>query len=91
MDQADLVISSVGITRQRDGLTYKDVDLQANANLLEEAIRAKVPHFAYIHVLKGETMAHLPAIQAKQDFAEQLKQAANDGKIENIEAHFARY
>ena len=82
MEQADLVISSVGITRQRDGLTYRDVDYQANVNLLEEAIKAKVPQFAYIHVLKGETMAHLPAIKAKQDFADRLKQAAQDQKIE---------
>ena len=54
-------------------------------NLLEEAIRAKVKQFAYIHVLKGETMAHLQAIKAKQDFVEQLKQAASDhGMSEEI-------
>jgi len=82
MDGADLVISSVGITRQRDGLTYQDVDYQANVNLLEEAIRAKVPQFAYIHVLKGEAMAHIRAIQAKQDFVEHLNQAAREKKIQ---------
>ena len=84
LDNADLVISSVGITRQRDGLTYRDVDYQANVNLLEEAIRARVPQFAYIHVLKGETMAHLPAIQAKQDFVDRLQQAAKDQKIQKV-------
>ncbi len=31
----DIVISTVGITRQKDGLTYMDVDYQANMNLLE--------------------------------------------------------
>lgn len=30
----DTVISTVGITRQKDGLTYMDVDYQANMNLL---------------------------------------------------------
>mmetsp|Transcript_16539 Transcript_16539/g.27432 ORF Transcript_16539/g.27432 Transcript_16539/m.27432 type:complete len:286 (+) Transcript_16539:106-963(+) len=78
----DLVISVVGITRQRDGLTYQNVDYQANKNLLEEAIRAKVPRFAYIHVLKGESLAHLPAIKAKQDFVSDLEQATLDGKID---------
>ena len=78
----DLVISSVGITRQRDGLTYQQVDYQANMNLLQEAIQSKVPHFAYIHVLKGETMAHLPAIRAKQDFVEELQLASNNGSIQ---------
>ena len=33
----DVVISTVGITRQKDGLTYMDVDFQANANLIDEA------------------------------------------------------
>jgi uncharacterized protein YbjT (DUF2867 family) len=32
----DVVFSSVGITKQKDGLTFKDVDYQANLNLLEE-------------------------------------------------------
>ena len=33
----DTVISTLGITRQKDGLTYLDVDYQANLNLLNEA------------------------------------------------------
>ena len=32
-----MVISTVGITRQKDGLTYMDVDFQSNVNLIEEA------------------------------------------------------
>lgn len=36
----DAVISAVGITRQKDGLTYMDVDYQANVNLLNEAKKA---------------------------------------------------
>ena len=35
----DVVFSSVGITKQKDGLTYMDVDFQANKNLLDEAIK----------------------------------------------------
>ena len=33
----DVVISTVGITRHKDGLTYMDVDFQSNVNLIEEA------------------------------------------------------
>ena len=33
----DVVISTVGISKQKDGLTYMSVDFQANMNLLEEA------------------------------------------------------
>ena len=41
-DTMDVVISAVGITRQKDGLSYMDVDYQANVNLLEEARSAGV-------------------------------------------------
>ncbi|CAB9518663.1 Divinyl chlorophyllide a 8-vinyl-reductase, chloroplastic [Seminavis robusta] len=82
-DRVDLVLSSVGITRQRDGLTYRDVDYQANKNLLEETIQAKVPQFAYIHVLQGESMAHLTAIQAKVDFVKDLEKAVQAGQLQH--------
>lgn len=72
MDGVDLVVSALGITRQRDGLTYRQVDYQANMNLLAEAQRAGVKKFAYIHVLGAENMTHLPPIVAKQDFVNEL-------------------
>ena len=40
LDGVDTLISTVGITRQKDGLTYMDVDYQANINLLREAEKA---------------------------------------------------
>jgi nucleoside-diphosphate-sugar epimerase len=46
MQGVDLVISSLGITRQTDGVGYWDVDYQANLNLLNEAIRSDVARFA---------------------------------------------
>lgn len=75
MEDVDLVISALGITRQRDGLTYRDVDYQANANLLAEAVHAGVPRFAYIHVLGSERMAHVPLVAAKREFVELLRAA----------------
>ncbi|HHC29074.1 MAG TPA: NAD-dependent epimerase/dehydratase family protein, partial [Rhodobacterales bacterium] len=47
MDGVNLVVSALGITRQKDGLSYRDVDFHANANLLTEAERAGVGRFAY--------------------------------------------
>lgn len=75
MEGIDLVVSSLGITRQRDGLSYRDVDYQANVNLLEEALRAGVQRFAYVHVLGASQMAHVPLVAAKQAFVERLQQA----------------
>jgi uncharacterized protein YbjT (DUF2867 family) len=73
LEGVDLVISSLGITRQRDGMTYRQVDYQANINLLREAERAGVKRFAYIHVLGAEKLSHLPPIAAKQDFVNELR------------------
>jgi uncharacterized protein YbjT (DUF2867 family) len=71
----DVVISTVGITRQKDGLTYMDVDYQANMNLLEEANKSGVKKFIYVSVLNGEKLRHLKICNAKEMFVEQLKKS----------------
>ncbi len=68
----DVVISTVGITRQKDDLTYMDVDYQANMNLLQEAKQYGVKKFIYISVLNGENLRHLKICDAKELFVEQL-------------------
>lgn len=76
--QIDVVISTVGITRQKDGLTYMDVDYKANMNLLHEAIISGVKKFIYISVLNGESLRHLKICDAKEMFVEQLKKSGLD-------------
>lgn len=75
MDGVDLVVSALGITRQRDGLSYRAVDFRANANLLDEALAAGVKRFAYVHVLNAECMAGVPLVDAKRAFVERLSRA----------------
>lgn len=75
MDGVDLVVSALGITRQTDGLSYRDVDFQANLNLLAEAVRAGVTRFGYIHVLNADQMRHVPLVAAKADFVDALRDA----------------
>lgn len=74
----DVVISAVGITRQKDGLTYRDVDYQANVNLLESAIAQGVKRFVYVASLDGEKMQHLKICAAKEQFVRHLKQSSVD-------------
>ena len=62
----DTVISTIGITRQKDGLTYMDVDYQANMNLLEEAKKADVKHFVYVSAISGDKYTHLKIFEAKE-------------------------
>lgn len=72
-DGIDLVISAVGITRQKDGLTYMDVDYQANANLLKEAKVAGVQKFIYVSALNAQKLRHLKMIEAKERFVDELQ------------------
>jgi uncharacterized protein YbjT (DUF2867 family) len=74
----DVVISTIGITRQKDGLTYWDVDYQANRNLLDQAISEGVKKFVYIASLNGEKMRHLKICAAKEQFVDELKQSGID-------------
>lgn len=76
--EIDVVISTVGITRQKDGLTYMDVDYQANMNLLQQAKIDGVKKFVYVSVLNGENLRHLKICDAKEMFVEQLKASGMD-------------
>ena len=71
----DIVFSSIGITKQKDNLTYMDVDYQGNKNLLEEAKKEGVLKFIYISVLNAEKLGDLKGIQAKLRFTKELKES----------------
>jgi uncharacterized protein YbjT (DUF2867 family) len=74
----DIVFSSIGITKQKDGLTFMDVDYQGNVNLLEEAKKAGVSKFIFISVFNAHKMTHLKGIQAKLKFEAELKKSGVD-------------
>ena len=74
----EVVISSIGITKQKDGLSYMDVDYQANLNLLEVAKRSGVKKFVYISVLNGEKLKNLKICEAKEKFVDELKKSELD-------------
>ena len=74
----DIVISTVGITRQKDGLTYMDVDYQANVNLINEAKKRGVKKFIYVSVLNGEKLRDLKICEAKERLGDYLKSSGLD-------------
>lgn len=85
----DIVISTVGITRQKDGLTYMDVDYQANANLIDEAKRSGVKKFIYISVLNGEKLRNLKICEAKEKLVDYLKSSGLDYCIIRPNGYFS--
>lgn len=74
-NDVEVVISTVGITRQKNGLTYMDVDYQANLNLLREAQKAGVKKFIYISAINGDKMRELKIFEAKEAFVDELKKS----------------
>jgi uncharacterized protein YbjT (DUF2867 family) len=73
-EDVDAVFSSLGITRQKDGLSYEDVDYQANLNILREAEKSGVESFLYVSVLRGEELRdEVRLIEAKERFVDALK------------------
>lgn len=74
----DCVISTVGITKQKDGITYMDVDYQANLNLLKEAENAGIKKFIYVSALNGENLTHLKMCKAKEMFVKELTNSTLD-------------
>lgn len=77
-NNTDVVISTVGITRQKDKLTYMDVDYQANKNLLDLAIKNGVKKFIYVSVMKGDELRNVEICKAKERFVDELVSSGID-------------
>ncbi len=88
-DGIDVVFSSIGITRQKDGLTFKDVDYQGNKNLLEVALRAGVKKFVYVSALSGPKLRHLDIIDAHEAFVDELKASGIDFSVLRPTGYFS--
>ncbi len=71
-NDADVVISCLGITRQRDAVTYMDVDYQANLNVLEAAEKSGVKKFIYISAFGADRHQNVRLLAAKERFAHRL-------------------
>ena len=74
-DGADVVISTVGLTKTSATLTNYQIDYQGNLNLLNEAKKEGVKHFAYTSVIKAEKGPKVPMVNAKYMFEEELKKS----------------
>ena len=74
-DGADIVITTVGLTKTSAEVTNYQIDYQGNLNILEEAKKAGVKHFTYISVLKADKAPKVPMLHAKYLFEEELKKS----------------
>ncbi len=66
MDGVDCVFSSVGISRQRDGLSFEQIDHQANRLLIDLAKRAGAEKFVYVSLWGQDEITHLEIVRAHE-------------------------
>lgn len=85
----DTVISTVGITRQKDGLSYMDVDYQANMNLLNDAKKNGVRKFVYVSVFRGDEFRDIKICVAKEKFVDALKASGLEYTILRPNGYFS--
>ncbi len=75
MDDIDLVFSCVGISRQRDGLTFEQVDYQCNKNLIDLCESSDVSRFTYVSMQGAENIMDLAITQAHEKVVAALQQS----------------
>ena len=88
-DGIDVVFSSVGITRQKDGLTFRDVDYRGNKNLLDVALRAGVQKFVYVSAVNGARLRHLDIVDAHEAFVEELEASGLEHTVVRPTGYFS--
>ena len=81
MEGIDLVFSCVGISRQRDGLTFEQVDYQCNQNLIDLCEDSEVKRFVYVSMQGAENIMQLAITQAHEKVVAALKSSGMEYRI----------
>jgi len=81
MDGIDLVFSSVGISRQRDMLTFDQVDYQCNQNLIDLCQSSGVNRFVYVSMQGAENILQLAIARAHEKVVSALKDSGMEYRI----------
>ena len=74
-DGADILITTVGLTKGSATVSNYDIDYQGNLNLLAEAKKAGIKNFVYVSVVKADTAPDVPMVNAKYLFEQELKKS----------------
>jgi uncharacterized protein YbjT (DUF2867 family) len=88
-DGIDVVFSSLGLTRQKDGLSFQDVDYQGNKNILDQAVTARVQKFIYVSVFNARKMENLAIVKAHEDFVKALERSGIPNTIIRPTGYFS--
>lgn len=89
LDGIDLVFSSVGISRQRDGLTFEQVDYQCNKNLIDLCEAHAVKRFVYVSMHGAENIMQLAITQAHEKVVSALQNSSMEYRIVRPSGYFS--
>jgi len=73
LDGIDIVYSSIGISRQRDGLSFEQVDYQCNRNLIDLCELAEVKKFIYVSMQGAENILNLAITETHERVVRDLQ------------------
>jgi uncharacterized protein YbjT (DUF2867 family) len=88
-DSIDIVFSCIGISRQRDGLTFEQVDHQANKNLIDRCAGHSIRRFTYVSMLGAEQIADLAITKAHEAVVQDLEDSGLPHTIVRPSGYFS--
>ena len=89
VDDIDIVFSSIGISRQRDGLSFAEVDHVANRNLIELCAGRSIRKFTYVSMLGAEQIADLAITRAHEAVVDDLERSGLPYSIVRPSGYFS--
>jgi uncharacterized protein YbjT (DUF2867 family) len=90
----DIVVSALGKSvspNDSSKPSFREVDFEANKNVLNEALKAGVKKFVYISAFHAEKYLHLEYFKVHHEFSELLKQSGIDYSIIKPPAIFSAF
>ncbi len=93
-DKQDIVVSALGKSvspNDKSKPTFKQVDYDANKNILDLSIKAGIKKFVYISAFHSEKYLHLEYFKVHHDFSELLKKSGIDYSIVKPPAIFSAF
>jgi uncharacterized protein YbjT (DUF2867 family) len=93
-DNQEIVISALGKSvspNDKSKPTFREVDYNANSNILNQATKAGIKKFIYVSAFHSEKYLHLEYFKVHHDFSELLKKSVLDYSIIKPPAIFSAF
>lgn len=90
----DIVVSALGKSvspNDKSKPTFREVDYEANENILNEALKSEIKKFVYVSAFHSEKYLHLEYFKVHHDFSDLLKKSGIDYSIIKPPAIFSAF